>query len=68
MTKAIVCVKGWGSEFETEPMSNVKTWEDFHWEEREDGTLLVVGLNDLSKSSLSKTKDKTLQRLEGCVL
>ncbi|XP_073831533.1 uncharacterized protein [Musca autumnalis] len=68
LTKATVYVKGYGCKFETERMLEVfgkqnetlevKRWEVFHREEKEDGTLLVVGIDDLSLSSLTKTKGK----------
>lgn len=34
----------------------MKRWEVFHREEKEDATLLVIGVDDLSMASLIKTK------------
>lgn len=66
LIKATVYVKGWGSKFTTERMLgvfgqqnkglHVANWEVFHREEDSEGTLLVVGLDQLSMSSLVKTK------------
>ncbi|XP_073835529.1 uncharacterized protein [Musca autumnalis] len=68
LTKASVYIKGYGCKLETERILEVlgvqnetlevKRWEVFHREEKEDGTLLVVGIDDLSLAGLAKTKGK----------
>ncbi|XP_058982878.1 uncharacterized protein LOC131804283 [Musca domestica] len=66
LTKTTVYVRGFGSKFGKERMLevfgmqnktlDVKRWEVFHREQKEDGTLLVIGVDDLSMASLTKTK------------
>ncbi|XP_059226979.1 uncharacterized protein LOC131998552 [Stomoxys calcitrans] len=59
-------IKGWGSKFATERMLGflgkqneglvAEKWEVFHREEKEEGTLFVVGIDQVSVTSLAKTK------------
>lgn len=64
--KATVYIKGWGSQLTTDRLLSVfgrqnkdlfvDKWQVFHRKDDHEGTLLVVGLDQLSMESLAKTK------------
>lgn len=66
LTKATVYIKGWGSKYTSKRILGlfghqnkgleVEKWEVFHREEDPEGTLLVVGLDQVSMDSLAETK------------